>query len=141
MAHQRVSVTESHILPAIRAEAARLQTPERVELEKNDTQRRAELDKRRDRVIDLYEVGHIDRVDRERRLSAIQAEIETLDSRRMIQSIPEIDWSWPPKALNRVLRSVFADIQLDPATFQPIGFSWTVPEWREASGPRTEASS
>jgi len=47
-------------------------------------------------------------------------------------AVPAIDWSWPPKQLNGVLCALFEEIALDPVTFQPVRYSWRVPEWRGA---------
>jgi hypothetical protein len=128
--HARISVSEHLILAAIRAEADRLVTPDQVESVQDDAGKRAELEARRLRIIDLYESGLIDRADRARRLAAVTDALERLDSRRIIEAVPTIDWSWPPRELNAVLRALFERVDLDPATFQPIGFAWAVPEWR-----------
>lgn len=130
MPHARVSVSEHLILPAIRAEAEHLTTPEAVETLSDPAGERAELEARRARVLDMYESGLIDKADRERRLQAVIAALERLDSARIIEAVPVIDWSWSPRELNRVLSAIFADVTLDPATFQPVAFTWSVPEWR-----------
>lgn len=128
--HPRVSISEHLILPAIRAEADRLRTPERVELVAGDEARRAELEARRLRVIDLYESGDIDRADKARRLDAIVGELVAVESRRQVVEVPRIDWEAPPRSINLVLRALFARIELDPISFAPVAFAWTVPEWR-----------
>jgi hypothetical protein len=38
--------------------------------------------------------------------------------------------NWAARPLNAVLRALFDRIDLDPATFQPMYFPWTLPEWR-----------
>lgn len=128
--HQRVSVSEHLILDAVKAEAGRLRAPSEVESVTGDAAARAELDARRRRIIDLYESGHIDRADREQRLAAVAQQIAAIDSRRVIEAVPTIDWDWDARSLNGVLRALFETIELDPATFQPVAFAWTVPEWR-----------
>ena len=128
--HQRVSVSEHLILPAIQAEVARLRTPDAAEATTGGEADRLELERRRDRIIDLFEAGHIDRGDRERRLAAVQADLERIDAQQVVMAIPAVDWTWQPKPLNAVLRAMFASIDLDPATFQPTTVEWTVPEWR-----------
>lgn len=130
--HARVSVSEHLILPAIRAEADRLLTPEAVEREADDVGQRAALEARRLRIIDLYESGLVDRGERERRLAKVHEQLANLDSRRIVQAVPRIDWSWEPKALNAVLAALWETITLDPGTFQPTAFVWRVPEWRAA---------
>jgi len=130
--HPRISVTESHILPAIREEVAHLRTPEQIETETGDDARRAALEARRLRVLDMYEAGLIDRPGRDRRLAAVTDAMQTLDARSVMLAVPAVDWDRPPKALNTALRALFERIDLDPATFQPRpdGYLWTVPEWR-----------
>ncbi|CAN5705457.1 hypothetical protein BH23CHL7_BH23CHL7_20810 [soil metagenome] len=127
--HERVSITEHLILPAIRAEADRLVTPEQL-VSEGDTAQRADLEQRKARVLDMFEAGHVDRDERERRLAAINEQVARLDAHRTIAAIPRLDWTWPPKQINAVLRAMFEAIELDPATFQPVRFEWMVPEWR-----------
>lgn len=127
--HARVSITEHLILPAIRAEVARLRTPSAVAIEE-ETRERAEIDARRLRIVDLYEAGHIDRAERERRLAALYEARDRLAMRQVVQAVPAIDWSWGPRELNGVLRALFDGIELDRETFQPVAFGWKVPEWR-----------
>ncbi len=130
--HPRISVTESHILPAVMAEVAHLRTPEAVEMETGSQAKRAELEARRLRIIDMYESGLIERSDRDRRLAAVTDELQAIEARAVVMAVPSVDWDWPPKALNRLLRALFERIELDQATFQPLpsGYRWTVPEWR-----------
>lgn len=133
--HARISISEHLILPAIQAEANRLLTPEQVVMADEDAGKRAELEARRARIIDLYESGLIDRQDREHRLEAVNKSLERIDVRHVIRAIPRLDWSWEPRRLNPVLRALFDRIELDPATFQPIGITWNVPEWRGDVAP------
>lgn len=129
--HPRISISEHLILDAIREEAGHLVTPEQVE-RAEDGAPRAALEARRLRILDLYESGHIDKAERERRLVKVVDGLAALDDRRMVQAVPTIDWTWPPGRLNKVLRALFERIELDPRTFQPARFAWTVPEWRMA---------
>jgi len=128
--HARVSVSEHLILPAIMAEVARLVTPEQVEATESDAAKRTALEERKLRIVDLFEAGHIERADRERRLAAVHEALSRLDARRVVLAVPRIDWSWSPRELSAVLRSLFDGIELDAETFQPIAFRWLVPEWR-----------
>jgi DNA invertase Pin-like site-specific DNA recombinase len=128
--HQRVSISEHLILPAIRKEADRLRTPEQLEAMQDDAGQRAELEARKVRILDMYESGRVDRAERERRLTAVDEKLVQLDTRRIVQAIPRIEWDWPPRELSAVLRALFARVDLDPVTFQPIAFQWSVPEWR-----------
>lgn len=139
MPHARVSVSEHLILPKIQDEASLLATPDQVAAADDDSERRAELDQRRDRILDMYEAGHIDREGREKRLGALTDEIERLDVKRVIVDIPSIDWGWPTKQLNGVLRALFDDVTLDEETFQPVKFRWSVPEWRLTTSERPSA--
>lgn len=129
--HPRISVSEHLILDAIRAEADRLVTPEQVETA-DDSGERAKLEARRARILDMFEAGHVDREERERRLARVTEAAAALDDRRMMQNVPSVDWSWSPRDLNRVLGALFERIDLDPETFRPTGFVWRVPEWRTA---------
>jgi DNA invertase Pin-like site-specific DNA recombinase len=128
--HPRVSISEHKIMPTIRDEAAHLVTPEQIEQLDDASGLRADLEARRERILDMFEAGHIDRADRERRMQAVQIQLEQLDARHIVQAVPTIDWTWPPKVLNGVLRALFERIDLDPATFEPVAFGWRVPEWR-----------
>jgi DNA invertase Pin-like site-specific DNA recombinase len=127
--HLRVSVSEHLILPAIRAEADMLRTPEAV-VGAVDRGTRSELEARRLRIIDLYESGIIDKADRERRLTTVVDRMARLDAQATVRAVPRLDWTWSPRTINRVLRALFERIDLDPETFQPVRFEWTVPEWR-----------
>jgi hypothetical protein len=127
--HPRITVTEHLILPAVQAEAARLRTPERVE-GTADAAERTQLEDRRARILDMYEAGDITKDDYRRRLAAIDDAEAHLDVRDVVMTVPEVDWTWAPRKLNGVLRAIFDRIELDPATFQPVSFAWSVPEWR-----------
>lgn len=127
--HARRSISGHLILPAIRDEVAHLVTPRQVR-SAQDASQRAKLEERRTRILDMFESGNIDRGEKERRLAAMTDAIALLDERQVVQAVPSIDWDWSPRELNHVLRALFERIELDPATFQPIGFTWRVPEWR-----------
>ena len=127
--HPRVSVTEAHILPAIREEAAMLRAPDKVKSTADRTGA-ADLEARRLRIIDLYEAGHIDRDEREKRLAAITDRLAKIDATQTIRKIEPLNWEWSPRTINRYLRLMFERIELDPETFQPIRFEWTIPGWR-----------
>jgi DNA invertase Pin-like site-specific DNA recombinase len=128
--HPRTSIAELAILPAIQAEVAHLRTPEAVEVATGDEAERTALEARRARIIDMREAGQIDRSECDRRLAAVSEALERLSVQQEVIELPEIDWTWPPAELNKVLRALFERIDLDPLTFQPTGYVWTVPEWR-----------
>jgi DNA invertase Pin-like site-specific DNA recombinase len=123
------SVPETKLLPWIQAEAARLRTPERVQLAQESAAARAELEARRTRVLDLYESGHVDVADRDRRLAAIGVEMARLDEQERLVEVPELDWSWPAERINAVLRAMWRHLQLGE-DMRPVDASWLVPEWR-----------
>lgn len=129
--HGRVSITESHILPAIMAEVAHLRTPEAVEMAGDDAER-ADLESRRVRIVEAFMDGTIDRADRDRRLTALSDALSRLETRSEIVAVPAVDWSQPPADLNRVLRVLFERIDLDPETFhpRPDRYVWRAPELR-----------
>ena len=78
----------------------------------------------------MFADGTIDKAQRTRRLAEVDEAVSRLDSRRVLLAIPRVDWSWQPRNLNAALRAMFDAIELDPETFQPVGFAWVVPEWR-----------
>jgi DNA invertase Pin-like site-specific DNA recombinase len=125
------SVPETALVPWIMTEAARLRTPKRVQLAEENATARAALEMRRLRVLDLYEAGHIDAADRDRRLSAITEEIAKLDNVERLVDVPELDWSWPPERINAVLRAMWDHVELGE-DMRPIEAAWLVPEWRQA---------
>jgi DNA invertase Pin-like site-specific DNA recombinase len=128
--HQRVSVSEHLIMDAIRAEVGHLVTPKSVEVGSADTAKRAALEERKVRILDMFESAHVDREERDRRLATVYEEMSRLDARRSVLAVPRVDWSKPPRELNAFLSSVFEEIALDAESFQPVGFKWLVPEWR-----------
>ena len=130
-------VNERVILDAVKAETARLRAPEAVTIDGPDLEaERADLTARRDRILDMYEAGHIERDDRERRLDAVHDGLAAIERRIATTTLlpvpPTIDWNaWTPAQLNAVLRALFVRIDLGPDLRPlPDGFAWTVPEWR-----------
>ncbi len=122
-------VAEPKLLPWAKAEAARLHTPERVELLVDQDRKRADLEARRARVLDMYEAGDLDRDEYRRRVAAITEALETLDLERRIVAVPAIDWSWPPRELNAVLRELWQFVELDEQ-MKLVRAEWLVPNWR-----------
>jgi DNA invertase Pin-like site-specific DNA recombinase len=131
--HGRLSVSENKIIEWVKAEAARFRVPfEQVEIRERDESLQLELEARRQRVIDNYEDGLIDKAERDVKLLKIGDELANLDAAdRVLDVPPAIDWSWEPKAVNEVLRAMWDHIQLD-ANMQPVRAAWRVPEWRES---------
>jgi DNA invertase Pin-like site-specific DNA recombinase len=127
-----IYVSQVKLLPWVRSEAGRLRLPEAVELEKsNDERRREQLDRKRERIIDTYTDGLIDRAARDRRVAEVDAERDALEVRAEVITVPALDWSWPPETINGILRLIFRSIQLGPDLL-PVSAQWLVPEWRSA---------
>lgn len=120
-------VTETALLAFAQAEAARLRLPEAVEQAANPTPR-LELEARRERVVDTFVAGLIDKQSRDKRLAAIDAQVDALDAAaQAVVEIPKLDWTWPPEAVNRVLHAIWERIDLDREG-RPTGVIWRLPE-------------
>jgi DNA invertase Pin-like site-specific DNA recombinase len=121
-------VSEKSLLPFVRAEAARARIPANVvEVREGDKARQADLAKRRARIVESFIDGLIAKDDRDARLAAIDAEIESLEaSETLLDFDPRIDWTWPPEQINRVLRTFWRSIQLDEA-MRPVRAEWKFP--------------
>jgi DNA invertase Pin-like site-specific DNA recombinase len=136
-------VAESVMLPLVKAETARLRAPEAVTVDAPDLEAaRADLEARRARIVDMYELHDIERDDYQRRMAAVRDGLAGIERRAEAETIvpvpPAIDWgTWTPGELNRVLRALFDRIQLG-ADLRPLpypdGFAWTMPEWRAIGG-------
>ena len=123
-------VANSKIMPALMAEAARLRAPSAVEVAAAGTERREALSAKRSRIIDSYADGAIGKADRDARLRDVDEALERLDAETRIVDLPaEVDWTWPPRQLNAVLRAIWERVELGPDLL-PVRFVWRVPEWR-----------
>lgn len=130
--HPRVYVAESIILEWAKREAARLEIPaERVTDEADDAAVRENLRAKRERWIDQYGEGLIDRAKRDAKLAEIDAALARLTARSVSHDLPPepIDWTWPTERLSSVLRALWRRIELGP-DLRPIRSEWVVPEWR-----------
>jgi hypothetical protein len=126
-----IYVTEAALMPWLMAEVARLRVPAVVEREiAADDSERVRLTAKRERWIEQYADGVIDKATRDRHLSAVDGDLAALDVRREVIRVPAIDWSWDPGDLNVVLRAVFERIDLGRALL-PVRAIWRVPEWRK----------
>ena len=124
-------VADTKLLPAMKAEAARLNLPEVAEVVES-VKRREALSAKRVRIIDSFTDGTIDKADRDRRLRDLDEALEKLDAETNRVDLPAaIDWSWSPRRLNAVLRTIWERVELGP-DMQPVRFVWRVPEWRSA---------
>jgi DNA invertase Pin-like site-specific DNA recombinase len=129
-------VSQRRILPWAMAEAARLRLPtELAEVREHDEARRTELAGKRERWLEMYAEGILDKAARDRRLAEIDAALDALDASTTLVEIPAIDWSWEPKTLNNVLTALWSYIQLDER-MRPTEAIWRVPEWRDPDDPR-----
>lgn len=128
--HRPYAVPEHTIMSWVVGEAARLRTPERVQLAEENVEARGALEARRLRILDLYEAGYVDGADRDRRLGAVAEELTKVDQAERLVGVPELDWSWPADRVNAVLRAMWDYVQLDER-MRPSRAEWLVPEWRE----------
>jgi hypothetical protein len=123
-------IADTKLLPAMMAEAAHLRMPSAVEVAAASTERREALSAKRARIVDTYTDGAITKVDRDARLRDVDEALEKLDAETTIVDLPSVvDWTWPPRQLNGVLRAIWERVELGP-DMQPARFVWRVPEWR-----------
>jgi DNA invertase Pin-like site-specific DNA recombinase len=122
-------VNEPAILEWAKKEAGRLQTPDAVQLAEQNAERRAELEKARERLGWAVVDGLLDREQAQERARAIGADLEQLSEQEGIVNVPEIDWSWSPQAVNAILRALWDHIELDEQ-MRPVRAVWRVPQWR-----------
>lgn len=141
--HARGSVNESKLLPGISAEAERAAFEER-RMRKGSAEDEAALvalHAKRDRVIDTYTDGILDKAERDRRLALIAADESRLSAARWIKRIsipPDLETGDPAK-VNAYLRRLFARVTVDmsapaqrgPSAWRPtLSFDWREPELR-----------
>jgi DNA invertase Pin-like site-specific DNA recombinase len=124
-------IAQSKLLPALKAEASRLRVPvAAVEMADEAPSRRSAIAAKRDRIVDLYADGIIDKSERARRLAALDDELDALDAKRVVAAVPDaVDWTRPPGVVNAVLRALWERVELGP-DLMPARFVWRVPEWR-----------
>lgn len=129
-AHPRpYMVREGAILEWAKAEAARLRTPDAVEIAEQDTGRRAALEAQRERLGWAVTDGLLTREQAQQRAAVLDEQLDALDGRAEVVEIPGVTWDAPPRELNAVLRALWEYVELD-ATMQPVRAEWRVPEWR-----------
>lgn len=126
--HPRVYVAESTLMPWIRAEADRFRVPVNDVLQdEQDAGQRATIEAKRQRVIESYIEGLIAKPERDRRLADLDRLADHLDTRqRLIHVPPAIDWTWPPKAINDILRALWERVTLDEQ-LRPVSAEWRLP--------------
>jgi hypothetical protein len=128
-AHGLTIARVAKLMPWVQAEAARLRTPERVQIEAEDVSRREAIAARLERAHELYIAGDVSRERYEAEKARITADLEALESAEEIVAVPPLDWSWPPAQVNSVLRALWSEIRLD-ADMRPVEAVWRVPDWR-----------
>ena len=135
--HPRISVTESHVLPAIIDEVQRwIRTPIfQATADVEDQARAAKLAEDQAELKRMFDRGLLKEGPYRLALADLEpvvveedeSWIEDLDPR----NLPTVWTHGTPAQQNRALRRVFDQIVLDPATFQPLGYK-PRPRWRRA---------
>lgn len=119
-------VREDAVRPWIEAEAARYEPPvDAVELAIADEEERGRLEGQRARIIDMYQVGLVDKTERDRRMSDVADLMAGLDARRIVTEVPDLDWSAPPEYVNAVLRAMWHHVEMAP-DMTPLRAAWAV---------------
>ena len=122
------SITESRIMPAIRAEVDRLRLPmERLVIKQESEQLRGALDARRATIIDMAASGMITADEAKPRLALLTAEYDAMGDAEV--DVPSVDWTQPPAILGPILAAIFLRIGVDLST-GAIDATWRIPEWR-----------
>ncbi len=142
-------VSEAKVLDWARAEVARL--GQRLDATYADdlngtmAARVSALEAKRERILDMYADGDIDKAEKNRRLAAIDAEMPALQSTtRAVQSFRLkgfVDWDADPAEVNARLRELWQRVELDPVTMLPVRAVWAPglsPEEQEAKDAATE---
>lgn len=126
--HGQLSVSEGKLLPWVKAEAARFRVPSRqVRVVERDESRRLALEARRQRVIDNYEDGLVDKAQRDAKLLTIGDELASLDAADRVLEVKPIDWErWDPKDINAVLRTYWDHVELNEQ-MEPVRAEWRLP--------------
>lgn len=130
--HAKMHVAERPLLEWARAEAERLRVPiDRIELAEAAGSALVALEAKRTRILDAYMDGTIAKQERDSRLEVVDAERGRLAPRSAAVALPDLDWTFPPAALNVALRALWDRIELD-ADLRPVRAVWGIPEWRAA---------
>jgi DNA invertase Pin-like site-specific DNA recombinase len=131
-------VSESVMLPLVKAETALLRAPEAVTVDGPDLEaERVNLVAQLDRANELYIAGRINRERSDAEAAAVRDGLAAIERRAEAETIlpmpPAIDWeAWTPGELNVVLRALWDRIQLGPDLRPlpyPDGFVRIIPEW------------
>ena len=135
-------VSEAFIRPEAIIEAGR--APVQIMLERagmlpavDVAARLADLDAKRERIVDMYADGTLDKMNRDRRLAAIDEDRDRLDTTGEIVDIAAadgVDWNLPPGQVNATLRRLWRFIELGP-DLRPVRFVWRPTEFWTEAGP------
>ena len=135
-AHSRpYMISERKLLEVMKAEAAHLRVPyDQVQMAATDQAQRAALDAQRDRWIEQYGEGLIDKATRDARLAAVDSAVAALDVIQALVDVPQaVDWTITETntiaAVNAVLRALWKEVHLGH-DLMPERFVWWMPEWR-----------
>lgn len=118
-------VSERTILAWARDEVARFGRELHVDyqdVQAGATATLAALEARRQRVVEAYIDGDIDRAEKTRRLAAIDAELPAVESTRRVSRFTlrgKVDWNADPATVNGELRNLWQYIELG-ADMQPV---------------------
>ena len=123
-------IAEPAVLAYVKAEVAHMRLHDAVEMA-TDPMLQLDLAERRERVVDTYVSGLIDKESRDRRLAALDAKLAALDAAAVaIVEVPRIEWdSDEPSDVNTVLRLIFDHLELDDGG-EPIAAVWRDPTLR-----------
>jgi len=139
--HPRKAVAERRVLPAIQAEVERAL----VDIERKprassaeDEALMASLDEKRERWIEQYGEGLIDKATRDAKLADIDARRAALAPRvesrhwiaRLDLSKVQLVDEGEPGAVNEFVRRLLFGVDLDPQTGEPVSFEWRDPSLR-----------
>lgn len=118
-------ITETRILPLVKAEAAHLAAPDAFTVpagsDYDDRAERAALESLRGKVADAIVAAGVADLDAKRAAAAGYQEA--------VRAVPpSIDWSRPVEDVNAALRALFV-VHLGEDLL-PVAYDWTVPDWR-----------
>jgi hypothetical protein len=123
------NVSEAILLPWAKQEAAKLHIPSQVTFDTRSEARRVELEAKRQRIIDNYEDGLIERDERDQKIKSVTAELDKIEAGVTVRELRLLNWDWEPHEINSVLRAMWEYIELGP-DMRPVKAVWRIPqEW------------
>ena len=123
-------VREEAVLPAIKAEAARLRVPfDAVAMGEDDSSARDSLAERKRRLGLAFAAGALDEPTFRAELAAVEASVDRIEAAAAVVELPPLDWDAPTGTVNAALRALFECVQLAP-DMTVAEIRWRVPEWR-----------